>query len=158
MILGNLYMEGTWVGCYISLNSEPVFYIENFEQTIDALIIRGRCYHSNNSFKGSWTSTNVIINEKEGIMRYTYETDMVNNLYKNQGIAIFNFVRTEKNSAPKALIGYASDIFKPMKIKSLEEKINDCKKISNCKNFDDTELLKKAQDLFNRNKAFFSAD
>ena len=149
IILGNIYLEGVWVGCYKGLDGSPKLFIEYFEQTFDELIIRGRCYEADGSFKGSWVSESVVIKEKEGIIRYTYDTDMINNSHKNSGIAVFNFARNKRKDAPKKLTGYSSDIFNPRKIISMEVKIPEADNLS------DDELLKTANQLFLENKKYF---
>jgi len=148
-ILGNQYMEGTWIGCYIGVGGKPRLYIEVFEQSLDELIIRGKCFELDNSYKGSWISDTVVIDEKRGIMRYTYESDMLNNSHKNEGIAIFNFERTNRKTPPQKLIGYSSDIFNNTKIKSME------KKIDNSQFPTQLDLLEEAHNFLIENKKFF---
>lgn len=70
-------MEGCWVGCYRGLDGNPNYYIEYLEQTFDCLIVRGKCFANDDSFKGNWISENVIISEREGTITYTFETDMI---------------------------------------------------------------------------------
>ncbi len=148
-IFGNEYLEGKWIGCYIGLDGNPVYYIEYFEQTFDGLIIRGNCYFRNYSFKGGWVSDKVVLNETKGVLAYTYETDMIKSTHKNQGLAVFSLVREEQSKAPKKLIGFSSDIFSKQKILSIEIKIEDSITLS------DQALLEKAYKLFEDNKDFF---
>ena len=148
-ILGNIYLEGTWVGCYIGLDNQPKFFIECFEQTLDELIIRGRCFREDYIFKGTWTSDTVIIDEKKGSISYTYETDMIGNVHKNQGLAVFSFVRSEKAKAPTKMFGYSSDIFVPRKTKSLEVKI------LNPAGLEDSDLLREAHKVYEQNNYYF---
>ena len=147
--LGNIFLEGIWVGSYIGLEKQPIFFIENFEQTLEGLIIRGRCFYEDNKYKGSWVSDTVIIDEIKGSISYTYETDMINNVHKNQGLAVFSFDRTKKNKAPIRLYGYSSDIFMTQKNISIE------KKIENPKIKEENELLKEAHKVYDDNKKYF---
>lgn len=64
-------------------------------------MIEHHIWRYDDSFKGNWISENVIINEREGTITYTYETDMINSTHKNQGIAVFNFERGRGSDAPK---------------------------------------------------------
>lgn len=123
-ILGNAYLEGKWIGFYIGINNLPRFYIEYFEQDFESLLIRGFCYNDDGSFKGTWTSDKVYINEQKGTIAYTYETNMIDSTNKNQGLAFFDFVREDKRKAANKLVGFSSDIFVPKKLKSFERKLS----------------------------------
>ena len=125
LVFGNKYLEGIWVGVYIAEDDNPRFYYECFEQDFSGLIIRGTCFNEDGTYKGSWISDNVYINEKTGTITYTYVTDMINNTGKNQGLAAFNFQRKSKKSITDKMIGFSSDIFSGKKIKSFEWKLND---------------------------------
>jgi len=150
LVFGNTYLEGKWVGCYLGLDKEPKLYIEYFEQSFDGLVIRGFCYNSDNTYKGTWLSNKAIINEENGTLSYTYETDMIGSTHKNQGLAIFNFERESKNKAPLKLRGFSSDIFTSQKLVSLEIKVEKNKMV-----LSDMELLQEALKLYENNKFIF---
>ncbi|WP_281818323.1 hypothetical protein [Vallitalea longa] len=63
------------------MDNNPNYYVDYFEQAFEGLVIRGKCYANNGSFKGSWISDHVIVNEEKGTITYTYETDMINSTH-----------------------------------------------------------------------------
>lgn len=150
IVFGNTFLEGCWVGCYRGLDGNPNYYIECLEQTFDCLIVRGKCFANDDSFKGNWTSENVIINEREGTITYTYETDMINSTHKNQGLAVFNFERGRGSDAPKKMYGFSSDIFASKKLPSIEIKAEGLKTLI------EKELIEKAHQLYNENRDYFN--
>lgn len=49
-ILGNYYLEGTWVGFFVG-NSGKIRYIcERFEQSLEGIIIQGSSYTDNQKY------------------------------------------------------------------------------------------------------------
>lgn len=148
LVFNSSYMEGQWVGCYIGTNNEPIYFIEAYEQTFDSLIIRGKAYFSDGSYKGNWVSENVNIDVINGAITYTYTTDFINNSHKNQGLAVFYFERKNATAAPYMLRGFSTDIFSQKKTKSIEMKINK-------KYMTDIDLISEAKKLYCDNKDYF---
>lgn len=149
-IFGNEYLEGTWVGCFIGGDGNPQYFVEIFEQDFNGLIIRGRNYYKNGSFKGTWVSEKVSINAEKGELSYTYITDMLNNTYSNRGFGDFSFVRKSQNKAPDKLIGFTTDLFNNKKCFAIEERVE----IENI--LDDNEIVAKAISIYEKNKDLFS--
>ncbi|WP_238861124.1 hypothetical protein [Clostridium sp. YIM B02569] len=118
LFFGRYYLEGVWVGCYLSKNKTPVYFIEEYDQDFDTLIIRGRSYFHNGAYKGSWTSEKVSIDVEKGKISYNYLTDFINNTHINQGQAEFNFIRKEAGKAPFMLVGFSSDLYNNEKNKN----------------------------------------
>ena len=145
-IFGNVYLEGKWIGVYIGVDGKPRFYVEYYEQDFDGLIIRGFSYNDDGTFKGSWISDKVFINEDNGTITYTYLTDMLHNTNKNQGLASFNFIRESKNQVPNKMIGFSSDIFAPQKLKSFERRLDKKEEI-----ISDAEIFDLAQNFYKEN-------
>lgn len=148
IVFGNIFLEGKWIGCYKGISGNPNYYIEDFEQDLNGLVIRGKCF-DDTMFKGTWISEKVIIDDIKGKLSYTYETDMVYNTHKNQGFSVFNFLRAHASEAPNQLIGFSSDLFVGKKILSVEKKINDTHKLT------DQDLLQLAKDFYNENQHLF---
>ncbi len=158
-VFGQHYLEGTWVGFYLK-NNEPVYFIEVMEQSFDYLIIRGKSFTTEGVCRGTWNSDDVHIDVKQAKITYTYSTNLFENNSMNQGIAMFNFERTDLNSAPTALRGFSSDIVSNKKVQSIEVKISDeieceieCEKdcIKKCEKY----LLAEAVKIYNDNKESF---
>jgi len=149
LVFGNMYLEGTWVGCCLGDDGNPLYYIESFEQDFDGLVVRGRSYDADKSYKGSWVSDTVMIDTSKGKITYTYVTDMISNTHNNQGLAEFSFVRENKLNPPQRMIGFSSDIFNPKKLLSVEERIQ------KGESTDEISLLRRAESVFENNKGFF---
>lgn len=145
-LFGSSYLEGLWVGYYKGSDDKLQFYIESFEQDFDGLVIGGRCFHEDKSFKGTWTSERVIIDAEKGKIAYTYVTEMIHNSYKNQGLAEFVFDRENKRESPKRIVGFSSDVFSEKKVMSIEEKIIVKKKLT------ESELLERAIEVYKNNE------
>lgn len=71
---------------------------------------------------------------------------MIDNLYKNQGLAEFVFDRKNKRESPKRMIGFSSDVFSQKKVMSIEEKITAKNKLT------ESELLDRAIEVYKSNK------
>lgn len=110
-IFGNSYMEGTWVGFYIGNSGEVRYIIENYEQDLEGLTIRGKSYDENYKYHTNWTSSSSNIDVEKGRVSYMYETYSIKDRNNNNGIAFFNFERDNKTSPPKSIIGFSSDLF-----------------------------------------------
>lgn len=149
-IFGAEYLEGIWVGCFIGGDGKPQYFMETFEQDFNGLIIRGRNYYKDGSFKGTWVSEKVSINAEKGELSYTYITDMINNTYSNRGFGDFSFVRESRNKAPNKLIGFTTDLFNNKKCFAIEERVE----IKNI--LDDNEIIAKAISIYEKNKDLFS--
>ncbi len=145
-------MEGVWIGCYLSKSKTPVYFIEEYEQDFDNLIIRGRSYFDNGSYKGAWTSEKVSIDIEKGKISYNYRTDFINNTYINQGQAEFNFIRKDANKSPYKLVGFSCDLYSNEKIKSSEIRVVD-KSVNN-----DDKFLEDAKKFYEENKNFYITD
>lgn len=148
LVLGNKYLDGTWVGVYIAEDDDPRFYYECFEQDFSGLIIRGTCFNKDGTYKGSWISNDVYVDANAGTITYTYVTDMLNNTVKNQGLATFNFQRKNKESVTYKMIGFSSDIFSGKKIKSFEWKLNKEESLMS-----DNDIINIAKQYYHDNKS-----
>ena len=148
-MLGESYMEGTWVGYFIGHDNTPRFYVETIEQDISYLVIRGKAFREDGSYHGTWVSDNAEINTKTGKITYTYEADIIGNSHINPGLATFIFERKSKNDPPHRMIGFSSDLFNPSKLKSLEEKV------SNSTSMDIDKAFQKAKEIYSKNKDNF---
>ena len=147
IILGNTYMEGTWVGVYIGYKDEPRFIIERYEQDFERLIVRGKAYYKDGSFKGLWVSNDVSIDSSKGIITYTYDSDMVKEGNTRCGFAKFYLERENDNSAPIMIKGFTNDLSGTGMVCSFERKIESG---SNKKN--EKELLDIAKNFYEEYK------
>lgn len=156
VILGKYYLDGVWIGVYLGVANKPIYYIENYCQDFEKVIVKGRCYTSDYSYKGSWDSENVILNIDNNKLRYTYSTDMINNNFVNIGQSDFNIIREDNKGYASKLIGYSKDLFSNKKFKSIEIKYCDGHSTGIKRDESDEELLKKCFELYESHRAFFN--
>lgn len=124
-ILGPKYMEGTWIGFFVGHENKIRHLVETFEQDLSELVIRGTVYKDDGSYHCSYVSQNATIDVRNGKLSYSYDADSVNNSHINPGLARFDLVRESKESPPKRITGYSSDLFHPNKLMAFEEKITE---------------------------------
>lgn len=145
-VLGNYYLEGTWVGFFIGNNGRVRFLCENFEQDLEGIVIQGSSYTDCKKIHGSWIAKNPVIDIKEKRITYYYEADMIKNLFINPGLASFKMDKINKSSYINRLNGFSSDIYNPNKLFAVEEKI------SESFIFDVNFILQHAQEVYEKNK------
>lgn len=124
-ILGAKYMEGTWIGFFIGHENKIRYLVETFEQDLGELVIRGTVYRDDGTHHCSYVSQNATIDIRNGKLSYSYDADSVSNTHINPGLARFDLVRESKESPPKRITGYSSDLFHPNKLMAFEEKITE---------------------------------
>lgn len=141
-LLGNHYLEGTWVGYYLGKSGEERYIIERFEQEVDNLVIRGRAYDHNANLHTTWTANPVNIDSVLGQLSYMYKCEPIKGKDDHNGVAVFNFDRKDQYSAPHGLTGYSADVQNGERISARETKISTDASIS------DVDALKEAQRYF----------
>lgn len=110
-VYGADYLEGTWIGFYIGAKGLVRYMIEEYEQGLDGLIIRGKSFDENLKYHTSWVSTSSNVDSISGRVSFMYETYSIKDDKNNNGIAFFNFERENRNDPPTMLIGFSSDLF-----------------------------------------------
>lgn len=123
--LGRSYLEGTWVGFYISPTGKPRFFREVIEQDLDSIVIKGRSNDENNHFYARWNSESVEINEKKKKLQYLYRITKVKENLNTHGVAFFDLDRVSAQQAPHKMVGESYDIPEGKSIKSISFKISD---------------------------------
>lgn len=147
-ILGDRYLEGTWVGFYMSSMGEVRYLYERYEQSLEEVAIFGRAYKEDKSLHGKWTAINPTIDCKKKNIAYYYETDMTKNTHINQGFASFSLEKTGKNKCYNKMQGFSSDLNQTDKINAIEIKISD-----DCWD-DERKILQEAEKVYKNNKEF----
>lgn len=145
-ILGNYYLEGTWVGFFVGNNGKIRYICERFEQSLEGIIIQGSSYTDNQKIHGNWIAKSPVVNIEEKQLMYYYEADMINNLFINPGLASFKMEKSHKSHYIDSLRGFSSDLYNPHKLFAIEEKISD--------DFIDDEeaILLRAKELYQKYK------
>lgn len=125
IILGNEYLNGTWIGYYQGVKGDIRYFIEIIEQDIDSIVIRGNTFYDNLELYSCWNSEAVNINGKTGTLTYTYTYFIFgkDSVDDGLGMAKSSFIRNNSREQPKAMNGFSTDLKFGEKITSYEEKI-----------------------------------
>lgn len=148
IVLGDSYLEGTWVGFYISETREVRYLYETYEQSLEDVLISGYSYKKDKAMHGKWTALNPIIDCKKKSITYYYETEMVERTNKGQGFASFSLQKTKGSKKYDMMQGFSSDLNQTTKVNAIEVKISE-----ECLN-DLNEILQKAQEVYEKNKEY----
>lgn len=146
LILGPIYMQGVWIGFFVTRGNKIRFFVEVFEQGLSRTVIRGRSFHDNGTFHGSWIADHAQVDAIRGRLAYHYETDALGNTFVNPGIAVFQLERPNVSKPPVRMAGFSSDLFNPSKLLAFEEKISDDLL------FDNAVALEKAREVYEKHK------
>lgn len=147
-ILGDRYLEGTWVGFYMSSMGEVRYLYETYEQSLEEVAIFGYAYKEDKTLHGKWTAINPTIDCKKKNITYYYETDMTKNTHINQGFASFSLEMTGKKKYYNKMQGFSSDLSQTDKINAIEIKISDEYLL------DVEKILQEAEKVYRNNKKY----
>jgi len=140
IILGNRCLNGKWIGYYKGVSGDIRYFIETIEQDLDCITIRGKSFNENMEVNSQWNSEAVTIDEKLGILTYTYSVSGKFNDSDSLGMAKFSFIRKNSREKPKSMNGFSTDLKYGKRIISYEEK--------DINNLSDDKLLIKAKELY----------
>lgn len=148
IILGDSYLEGTWVGFFASNDGSIRYLYEIYEQDLDGIVISGHSFKMNKEFHGKWNVSMPCVDLKNRKITYCYEADMIKNLFINPGIASFTMKKSKGSKYYNKMQGFSSDLFYPGKLWAIEEKIKD--------EFltDEHFILQMAEQIYQENKDF----
>jgi FlaA1/EpsC-like NDP-sugar epimerase len=74
LMLGNEYLDGTWIGHYRGVSGNIRYFIEEIEQNLDSIKIRGKSFNEDMELNSTWNSEAVNVDGKSGTLTYTYST------------------------------------------------------------------------------------
>ena len=122
LILGDAYIEGTWVGFYKhgDLNR---FTIEFINQQSKKTIVHGREFDEHGNARGRWTSDLIKVDGFERYLEYSYICRMHNSKSLHEGLAHFDILLQTPSSPPYILEGYSADLIDGDKDPNKEYKI-----------------------------------
>jgi hypothetical protein len=124
-MLGASYMNGTWVGKFLSSTSGTIHTVEYFEQTLSSLKIRGEAVDADDNSYAYWNSVSETIDESSGLLSYTYNCDKNSDKGSFQGVAVFHFERRDERCAPHKMRGYSADLVDGKRTENRELKISE---------------------------------
>jgi len=122
-VFGPYFMQGTWVGHFVGRAGDIRYVVEQFEQTIDGLQIRGQSFTETGETHANWTSEAATIDAERGRLIYAYSCDILTRGVVLQGVGVFQFDRADQFSAPTAIEGHVADLVDGIRIHTLEHKI-----------------------------------
>ncbi|NJL18607.1 MAG: hypothetical protein HC938_17070 [Nitrospira sp.] len=140
LILGRIFLEGTWVGCVRTPNG-PTITIEFIDQASGQTIVRGRQFDPQGNSLASWTSESVLIDTGRLTLSYAYLCDVFSKSSSHQGLASFAMIVQAPDHSPSKLDGYSIDITNGSRDKNTEFKLADTP-------MDDTNAIAEAKRLF----------
>lgn len=109
IILGNGFIEGTWVGHYLH-GTEHRFTLERIDQTSGVTIIRGREFGNDGKTRASWSSDTVSIDLARMQLVYAYTCKVFERKHVQEGLGVFSMVREVSGQPVNKLDGYAVDL------------------------------------------------
>ncbi len=71
-ILGQRYLQGTWVGYYVDHDGIVRLIVEQYEQDFVSLVVRGSAYSLAGEVHARWTSEATHIDGLTGTLVYSY--------------------------------------------------------------------------------------
>lgn len=145
IILRDSYFEGTWAGFYYGVNGKVRFFIENFEQDIDNLKMKGITYNENQQFHSTYFSDYININQNKNEINYLYTVQSANEYTDGIGLARFDYFHDTDSPYPSKLLGTTKDKHLNKQCIGFEIKISD-------EILDGTENIIKAVEIYEKYK------
>ena len=124
MLLGEEFLEGTWVG---RIRREPTEYtIERYRQNMGILEIEGDSFLEDGKPRSHWQSTAVRIDLSNRKLVYSYNCNIEGKTQSHEGVASFQLKwENEKLTACDHLEGYAADLTDGARDANSEYKLSD---------------------------------
>jgi hypothetical protein len=122
-LLGNRYIEGTWIGKFHKDNVF-IYTVEHFEQTLSTLKIRGEGYYESGKRYARWSSIAENIDELGGQVYFTYSCDRDEDKASFEGVAKFSFQRDDATASPDVISGYSADLIDGARTANTEKRIS----------------------------------
>jgi len=141
ILLGDSFLEGTWVGHWI-YEDKHVYTIEEISQNTGETTVSGRQIGEDMKTQADWSSESVYIDLRRKRLTYVYSCDVYRTNHKQNGIGVFKLVKSSNKLPPNILDGYAVDMIDGDKDPNTEHKVSD-------EIIGTEEALSKAREIFN---------
>jgi len=147
LILGEAYLEGTWIGYYANSDDSIVFYVERITQDVydETLDISGYANDENNKLHATWDVICSKIDLQNKRLLYMYNVESANKPGTNRGLADIKFIQKE-NEPPFQMHGVSIDAHNKKKLYSKGKRLTDSL------TYDDASALKEARIFYHQNK------
>ncbi len=124
LVLGNAFIEGTWVGHYVH-NNEHRFTIEQIDQSSGTTVIHGREFDADEKARAKWNSNAVSIDMTRRELLYSYTCQVFVTKHVQEGLGVFAIVFEVPGKAARTLDGYSVDLIDGDRDPNTEHKISD---------------------------------
>jgi hypothetical protein len=139
-VLGKQFLEGTWVGHYLS-NGEHRFTIEFIDQAETVPTIHGREVDAQGNTTASWTSDTISVDVTRMQLVYSYTCKVFRRKHVGEGLGVFAIVCEHHGQPATKLDGYSVDLIDGDRDPNTEHKVADTV-------VSDAEALKRAKEIF----------
>jgi len=124
ILLGDKYLEGTWVGVFEGKSGQKRYLVEIFKQSLERLQITGESFDENGNVLGRWNSETTSIDNIKAVLIYSYQCDLLARKESYHGMAKFNIHQEEKSKVPNVLRGYSTDLIDGKRQNAFESKLS----------------------------------
>jgi hypothetical protein len=122
-LLGPFYLEGTWVGYFVGKDQNVYLLVEQHEQDLATLKVKGRYFTTDGVERGYWESDASIVDADAGTLSYSYYFHPMYESGVKQGLAVFSFVRNRKSAPPHLMHGYSANLTDSERSPATEKKL-----------------------------------
>lgn len=108
-VLGPLFLKGTWAGELSTKKGYVRVVIEQYEQTLSALVVRGHSYTPEGKLDATWHTKATQIDVSSGILYCFYLVNVVKKHHPVEAIGCLDFDREGPAAPPRTMSGYSID-------------------------------------------------
>jgi len=123
-VLGEMFVEGTWVGCYWKLDSW-VITKEFIDQSTGEIIIYGREFYLDGATRASWVSDTVSIDLIKKQITYAYKCRVFARKNLQEGLGVFDMLKDQREKYASMFDGYSVDLIDGDRDQNKEYKVSD---------------------------------
>lgn len=109
-LLGDYYLEGTWVGFFVGQADDVRFVVEHFRQSLTSIVIQGNSYSDDGRSHANWVTEATHFDARRGTLFYSYTCNILSRHVPHEGIALFNVQRPSTNESANSIEGYVADL------------------------------------------------
>jgi hypothetical protein len=110
LVLGPLYLHGTWAGYLVDETKKVSYFINRFEQDIEILHIKGDSYDENGKILASWNSVAARIDVATGTLTYAALIQHQTKHIQFYNLNVYDFYRSSQKTPPEELRGHVTNV------------------------------------------------
>lgn len=108
--LGPRFVKGTWAGTLSTKTGEFRWVVEQYEQTLSSLIVKGQSYLRDGTFDASWETKAADVDAQKGSLYCLYSVDVNGKPNPVMAMGHLKFDRQGADAPPRRLSGYSIDV------------------------------------------------